>query len=58
MGFGGHVGGGFTAHLGDLLWFRADMKFNLNPGTALYIGFGFEWRQQGGNDAGAAAEGG
>lgn len=47
--FGGHVGGGFAAHLGDLLWFRTDMKFNLNPGTALYIGFGLEWRAPAGD---------
>lgn len=49
--FGFHVGGGFAAHLSDMLWFRSDMKFNVNPGTALYIGFGLEWREQGGEGA-------
>lgn len=39
---GGHVGGGVVAALGDYLNFRTDMKFNVNPGVALYIGFGFE----------------
>ncbi len=52
MYFGAHVGGGFAAHLGDLLWFRTDMKFNVNPGTALYIGFGLEWRMAAGEGAG------
>ncbi len=52
MFVGAHVGGGFAAHLGDLLWFRTDMKFNLNPGTALYIGFGLEWRQPAGGEGG------
>lgn len=50
MIFGFHAGGGFAANLGDLLWFRTDMKFNVNPGTALYIGFGLEWRQPGGGE--------
>lgn len=49
MYFGAHAGGGFAMHLGDLLWFRTDMKFNVNPGTALYIGFGFEWRAPAGD---------
>ncbi len=40
---GGHVGGGIMTLLGDNVNFRADMKFNINPGTALYIGFGFEF---------------
>lgn len=53
MYFGAHVGGGFAAHLGDLLWFRSDMKFNVNPGTALYIGFGLEWRAAPGEGGGA-----
>lgn len=52
MFFGAHVGGGFAANLGDLLWFRADMKFNVNPGTALYIGFGLEWRLPEGGEGG------
>jgi hypothetical protein len=53
--FGAHVGGGFAAHLSDQLWFRSDMKFNLNPGTALYIGFGLEWREKGGGGGGEGA---
>jgi hypothetical protein len=40
----GHVGGGVQALLADAVWFRGDMKFNVNPGTALYIGFGFVFR--------------
>jgi hypothetical protein len=56
--FGAHVGGGFAVPMGDRLWFRGDMKFNMNPGTALYIGFGFEWRMPGGGDAGGDAGGG
>lgn len=38
---GGHVGGGIMALIGGDVWFRSDMKFNINPGTSLYIGFGF-----------------
>lgn len=58
--FGAHVGGGFAIPVGDKLWFRSDMKFNMNPGTALYIGFGFEWRAAGGGgaDAGGGDAGG
>ncbi len=41
---GGHVGGGIMALVGGDVWFRSDMKFNVNPGTSLYIGFGFEIR--------------
>jgi hypothetical protein len=41
---GGHVGGGIMALIGGDVWFRSDMKFNINPGTSLYIGFGFEIR--------------
>lgn len=39
--FGGHIGGGMMMQIGGLLYFRTDMKFNVNPGTSLYIGFGF-----------------
>lgn len=38
---GGHVGGGVMALIAGDVWFRSDMKFNINPGTSLYIGFGF-----------------
>lgn len=41
---GGHAGGGILALLGGSLWFRSDMKFTVNPGTSLYIGFGFMFR--------------
>jgi hypothetical protein len=40
--FGGFIGGGFLANISDALLFRTEMKFNVNPGTSLYIGFGFE----------------
>jgi hypothetical protein len=50
--FGGHVGGGFAIPIGDRWWLRTDMKFNMNPGTALYIGFGLEWRNPGGGGGG------
>ena len=45
---GGHVGGGVMTLLSRNLWFRADMKFNINPGTSLYIGGGFLLRFGGG----------
>lgn len=41
---GGHVGTGIMIKGGGQLWFRSDMKFNVNPGTALYIGFGIMLR--------------
>ncbi len=50
---GGHVGGGIMALIGNDVWFRTDMKFNVNPGTSLYIGFGFIFRFS----DGAAGEG-
>jgi hypothetical protein len=39
---GGHLGGGLGAEVAEYLHFRGEMKFNVNPGTSLYIGFGFE----------------
>ncbi|MDZ4662152.1 MAG: hypothetical protein SGJ18_11100 [Pseudomonadota bacterium] len=48
---GGHVGGGIMALVGGDVWFRTDMKFNFNPGTSLYIGFGFIFRFPEGTDA-------
>lgn len=49
---GGHIGGGMMLPIGDAMWFRSEMKFNLNPGTALYIGFGLVLRfPDGGGDA-------
>ncbi|HEX4924684.1 MAG TPA: hypothetical protein VFV50_11380 [Bdellovibrionales bacterium] len=50
---GGHIGAGLMTLIGDVAWFRADMKFNINPGTALYIGFGINFRLPEGQDAGA-----
>lgn len=50
---GFHVGSGLMMHLGGPFWLRADMKFNMHPGTALYIGFGFALRSSG---EGAAAQ--
>jgi hypothetical protein len=41
---GGHIGAGIMTLIGDVAWFRADMKLNINPGTALYIGFGIHFR--------------
>ncbi len=41
---GGHVGGGFLTVISRDLWFRVDMKFNVNPGTSLYISSGFIFR--------------
>lgn len=42
--FGGHAGGGLKAALGTTTWFRSDMKFSVSPGSALYFGFGLEFR--------------
>jgi hypothetical protein len=41
---GGHIGGGFLSELAPGVMFRTDMKFNINPGTSLYISFGLEFR--------------
>ena len=41
---GGHVGGGVMSLISRDLWFRVDMKFNITPGTSLYIGGGFVFR--------------
>lgn len=51
---GGHVGGGIMSLIADRLWFRADMKFNINPGTSLYIGAGLMFRL--GPDSGSGAD--
>ncbi len=54
---GGHVGGGIMSLIGGDVWFRSDMKFNINPGTSLYIGFGFLFRfPESGAGEGAAPE--
>ena len=41
---GGHVGGGILALISNEVWLRGDMKFNVNPGTSLYVGFGIMLR--------------
>lgn len=51
---GGHVGGGVYANISPTVWFRSEMKFNVNPGTSLYIGFGFVFRFQSGGEGGGA----
>jgi hypothetical protein len=42
--WGFHVGTGVQMHMGGPFWLRGDMKFNMNPGTALSIGFGIAIR--------------
>ncbi len=49
--WGGHVGSGLMMHISDTMWFRGDMKFNMNPGTALYIGFGLIFRSKASGEA-------
>ena len=44
--WGFHVGSAVEMHLGGPFWLRSDMRFNLNPGTALYLGFGLALRGQ------------
>ncbi|MEQ1876261.1 MAG: hypothetical protein ABL958_06420 [Bdellovibrionia bacterium] len=51
MDGGGHIGAGLMTIIGDVAWFRADMKFNINPATALYIGFGLHFRLPESQDA-------
>lgn len=41
---GAHVAAGVSGHIFRKAWGRALMKFNLNPGTALYFGFGLAIR--------------
>ena len=40
--FGLHVGGGFKAEVGKNVSLRTDMKFNGQPGTSLFFGFGVD----------------
>jgi len=47
--FGFHFGTGLMLHLSGPTSLRADMKFNMNPGTALYIGFGLVFHLGGAN---------
>ena len=41
---GFHAGAGAMYHILETLWFRFDMKYSVNPGDALYFGFGFTFR--------------
>ena len=52
---GGHIGAGLMTVISDVAWFRADMKLNINPGTALYIGFGLHFRLPESQDDGTPA---
>jgi hypothetical protein len=42
--FGAHVGAGAGIPIGSGILFRGDMKFNVNPGTSLYVMFALEVR--------------
>lgn len=55
--WGFHVGSGVEMHLGGPMYMRADMKFNMNPGTSLYIGFGFAIRVPDGGGGGGGGGG-
>jgi hypothetical protein len=52
LGYGVNLGMGLMIPISEVLNFRLDMKFNMNPGTALFIGFGFSF------DLGASSGGG
>jgi hypothetical protein len=45
--WGGNAGLALMTGLTDTLWLRGDLKFNANPGTSLYIGFGLAFRTNG-----------
>jgi len=47
---GAHVGGGISAQIAGDLWFRSDMKFNLHPGTSLFVGFSLVFKLDQGAD--------
>ncbi len=42
IAFGGHIGGGFKSTIGRSVSLRTDMKFNGQPGTSLFFGFGVD----------------
>lgn len=42
--FGANAGGGMQMQISGGVWFRADMKFSISPGTSLYIGAGITYR--------------
>jgi hypothetical protein len=49
--FGLHVGGAIMAELAESLYFRTDLKCNINPGSSLFIGFSLVLRfNPGGNE--------
>lgn len=52
--FGAHVGAGGAVMIGSGILFRGDMKFNVNPGTSLYVGFALEVRTPLGGGGGGA----
>lgn len=56
MQIGGHLGGGIMAQIGGSLWVRTDMKFNVKPGTSMYLSIGFMWRFGTAGGGGGGAE--
>lgn len=41
---GGHAGGAILSQIGGSTWLRADMNFQVKPGTSLFIGIGLMFR--------------
>ncbi len=37
---GAHIGGGILMPMAEGIWFRTDMKFNINPGVVMFINVG------------------
>jgi hypothetical protein len=54
--FGLHVGGAIMAELAESLYFRTDLKANINPGSSLYIGFSLVLRFNPGGGAEGAGD--
>lgn len=48
---GGHVGGGISMKVARGMWFRTEMKFNFNPGVAMFILFGLTFDFESGGSA-------
>ena len=46
--WGGNLGGGLMMKVTDTVWLRGDLRFDANPGTALYFGFGIAFRESAG----------
>lgn len=57
MYYGGHVGGAVWFEASDNVYFRTDLQFFLNPGTALYVGFGVVLKFGAGGGSGGAGGG-